>query len=49
MAKKNCEFGSEVSNGSKTGLVFFVIVAGANILRHLKGKPKKRARKRGDT
>jgi hypothetical protein len=46
MAKKQCEFGSEVSNGSKTGIVFFVVVAGANILRHLKGKPKRRRGKR---
>lgn len=45
MARKQCEFGSEISNGSKTGIVFFVVVAGANILRHLKGPKRKRAKK----
>lgn len=41
MAKKSCEFGSEVSNGSKAGIVTFIFGMGAAIAKRL-GKTRRR-------
>jgi hypothetical protein len=46
MAKKNCDFETQVVNGGQMGLAMFIVGMGASVLRRLKGKGPSAAEKR---
>lgn len=48
MAKKNCDFETQVVNGGQMGLTMFIVGMGASILKRLK-KPHRTTARRSKT
>ncbi len=45
MAKKNCDFETQVVNGGQMGLAMFIVGLGASVLKRLKKPHRTTARK----